>query len=199
MGRKSLAEIRREEIINAFLKILSEKGFENATVREIAQEAGCTHRMLHHYFSTKEALIIAAIEDFVASYAPGLEEKLSVCHSPTEKIRSFFQWFMNPEGFDVAQLRSWIQTWALSTNHPAILDAVKNWYGRIKGIIAEIVREGIEEGEFRDVNPQTAAELILESSEGAAALAVMDRDDSTRRSVASARTRMYLEYLGCDG
>jgi AcrR family transcriptional regulator len=197
MGRKNLAEIRREEIIAAFLKVLSEKGFDKATVREIAQTAGCTHRMLHHYFSTKEALVIAAIEDFIASYAPGLEQELLQHNTPTEKIRVFFDLFMNPENFDLSQIRAWVQTWALSDNHPAIQEAAQRWYARIRKIMAEIVREGIETGEFREVDPNTFAELVLESSEGSALLAIMDRNDFTRKSVADARATMYFKYLGC--
>jgi len=197
MGRKNLAEIRKEEIIEAFQRVLSKKGFEKATVREIAQEAGCTHRMLTHYFTTKEALIIEAVEDLVASYAPGLEQELSKYDSPTEKMQFFFDRFMNPESFDIAQIRGWVQTWALADHHPAILEAVQRWYERIKRIMAEIVREGIETGEFRNVDPNTVAELILESSEGGAVLAILDRDDSTRKSVANARAKMYLDYLGC--
>jgi AcrR family transcriptional regulator len=197
MGRKNLAEIRREEIIAAFLKVLSEKGFDKATIREIAQEAGCTHRMLHHYFTTKEALVIAAVENFIASYAPGLEQGLLKYNSPSEKMHAFFDLFMNPENFDLPQIQAWVQTLALSDNHPAIMKSVRCWYDRIKGIIAEIVREGIEIGEFRKVDPNAVAELILESSEGSALLAVVTRDDSTRKSVAAARAAMYLEYLGC--
>jgi AcrR family transcriptional regulator len=195
MGRKSLASIRREEIIEAFLRVLSEKGYENATVREIAQAAGCTHRMLIHYFDTKEALVVAAVEGFIDSYAPGLEQELSKHSSPSRKMQALFDRFMNPESFDIAQIRGWMQIWALSDNHPAILQAIKNWYARIKGIIAEIVREGIKGGEFRKVDPNMVAELILESSEGGAALAAMDRDDSLRWSVSKARMKMYLEYL----
>lgn len=197
MGRKNLAEIRKEEIIEAFQRVLSRKGFEKATVREIAQEAGCTHRMLTHYFTTKEALIIEAVKDLAASYAPGLEQELSKYDSPTEKMQAFFDWFMVPESFDIAQIRGWVQTWALADHHPAILEAVQRWYERIKRIMAGIVREGIETGEFRDVDPNVFAELVLESSEGAAVLAILDREDSTRKSVAIARAKMYLEYLEC--
>jgi len=197
MGRKSLASIRREEIIEAFLKVLSEKGYENATVREIAQAAGCTHRMLTHYFNTKEALVVAGVEDFIDSYAPGLEQELLKHGSPSKKMQALFDSFMNPASFDIEQIRGWVQIWALSDNHPAILQAIKSWYGRIKGIIAEIVQEGIEKGEFRKVDPDMVAELILESSEGGAALAAMDREDSTRWSVSKARMKMYLDYLGC--
>ena len=197
MGRKNLAEIRREEIIAAFLKVLSEKGFDKATVREIAQEAGCTHRMLHHYFTTKEALVVAAVEDFIASYAPGLEQEISRYNSPTDKMRAFFDRFMGTESFDIAQMRAWVQAWTLTGDHPAILEAFQSWYGRLRGIIVEIVLEGIETREFRQIDPNIIAELIVESSEGAAALAVIDREDSTRKSVAAARAEMYLEYLGC--
>ena len=195
MGRKSLASIRKEEIIEAFLKVFSEKGYEKATVREIAEAAGCTHRMLHHYFTTKEALLVAAVEDFIASYAPGLEQEISKHNSPTEKMQAFFNRFMHPESFDAAQMRAWVQTWTLTGEHPAISDAVNSWYGRLRGIIVEIVREGIETGEFRDIDPDIVAELIVESSEGGAALAVTGRETSTRRSVSNARAEMYLEYL----
>ncbi len=195
MGRKSLASIRREEIIEAFLQVFSEKGYEKATVREIAEAAGCTHRMLHHYFTTKEALIVAALEDFIASYAPGLEQEISRYSSPTDKMKAFFDWFMGAESFDIAQMRAWVQAWALTRDHPGILEAFQSWYGRLRGIIAAIVREGIETGEFRDVDPDMVAELIVESSEGGAALAITGREDSTRRSVAKARAEMYLEYL----
>ena len=199
MGRKSLASIRREEIMEAFLKVFSEKGYEKATVREIAEAAGCTHRMLHHYFTTKEALLVAAVEDFIDSYAPGLEQELSRHDSPTDKMRAFFDRFMGPESFDIAQMRAWVQAWTLTDDHPAILEAFQSWYGRLRGIIADIVREGIDVGEFRDVDPDIVAELIVESSEGGAALAVTGREVSTRRSVSDARAGMYLEYLKRDG
>ena len=197
MGRKSLASIRREEIIEAFLKVFSEKGYEKSTVREIAQAAGCNHRMLNHYFTTKEALVVAAVEDFIDSYAPGLEQEISRYSSPTYKMRAFFDWFMSAESFDIAQIRAWVQAWSLTRDHPAILEAFQSWYGRLRGIIADIVCEGIEAGEFKDVDPNTFAELVLESSEGAAVLAILDREDTTRESVAKARAKMYLEYLGC--
>ena len=77
-------------------------------------------------------------------------------------------------------------------------EAVRRWYARIKGIIVEIVRDGIKAGEFRKVDPNTIAELILESSEGSAVLGVLDREDATRKTVANARKKMCLEYLGCD-
>ena len=199
MGRKSLASIRREEIIEAFLKVFSEKGYEKSTVREIAQAAGCNHRMLNHYFTTKEALVVAAVEDFIASYAPGLEEEISKYCSPTDKMQAFFDRFMGTESFDIAQMRAWVDAWALTRDHPAILKAFQSWYGRLRGIIASIVREGIEAGEFRDVDPEIVAELIVESSEGGAALAVTGREASTRRSVSNARAGMYFEYLRCRG
>jgi len=68
MARKSIAEIRKEEIIEAFFKVVSEKGFAKATIREVANVAGCNHGMLHHYFENKEAIIESAVEHVMTVY-----------------------------------------------------------------------------------------------------------------------------------
>ena len=46
-----------ERIIPAAMKIFLEKGFEKATMREIAEEAGITAAGLYRHFVDKEATV----------------------------------------------------------------------------------------------------------------------------------------------
>lgn len=55
-------EDRREQIIDAAMRVFAQKGFVRATNKDIAHEAGITAGLIYHYFESKEALLMAVIE-----------------------------------------------------------------------------------------------------------------------------------------
>ena len=55
MGRKSLAEIRKTEIVDAFAICIREKGFE-VGLEQVAQRAGVKRQIITHYFGRRSAL-----------------------------------------------------------------------------------------------------------------------------------------------
>ena len=57
-----VVEDRREQIIDAAMRIFAQKGFARATNKDVAQEAGITPGLIYHYFENKEALLMAVIE-----------------------------------------------------------------------------------------------------------------------------------------
>lgn len=58
---KTKALIKREKIIDAAVKVFLQKGFEKATVREIAREAGITTGAIYHHYRNKDELIHYAV------------------------------------------------------------------------------------------------------------------------------------------
>ncbi|MEU8271658.1 TetR family transcriptional regulator [Sphaerisporangium sp. NPDC049002] len=60
-GRRPGSADTRGEIVTAARKIFSEKGFDKATIRGIAREAGVDPALVHHYFDTKEGIFVAAL------------------------------------------------------------------------------------------------------------------------------------------
>src|SRR5258708_14186610 len=57
-----VVEDRREQIIDAAMRVFAEKGFGKATNKDIAREAGITPGLIYYYFESKEALLRAIIE-----------------------------------------------------------------------------------------------------------------------------------------
>lgn len=55
---------RREQIIEAALRVFAHKGFNGATNKDIAKEAGITPGLIYHYFANKEELLKATIEEY---------------------------------------------------------------------------------------------------------------------------------------
>lgn len=58
--RRENPEQRREQLIEATLRVIARKGVSAATVREISAEAGVAFSLIRHHFRTKEDLMYAA-------------------------------------------------------------------------------------------------------------------------------------------
>lgn len=68
MGRKSLKEARRQEIIKIFYKVAKKEGYENTSIAKIAKVMDINPSLIIHYFETKEDLTYALIDYILERY-----------------------------------------------------------------------------------------------------------------------------------
>src|SRR5574341_2489090 len=68
------ASTTKEELLQAALKVVSEKGYLGATTREIAREAGVTELTLFRHFGSKKKLFEGLLEKH--TFLPRLKELL---------------------------------------------------------------------------------------------------------------------------
>lgn len=64
MGRKSKADQRRTEIIEAFYHCVTQEGIAGASIRKIAAKARVQPSVLHHYFAGRDEIIEEAVVYF---------------------------------------------------------------------------------------------------------------------------------------
>ena len=74
MGRKSLANERKAEILDAFERCVVRYGLEGASLEKIAEEAKMKRSILRHYIGNRDELIEALIERIVTNYRAELEK-----------------------------------------------------------------------------------------------------------------------------
>jgi AcrR family transcriptional regulator len=60
--RRMATDARREQLLNAGVELLRHRRHEEVSIEEIAQAAGVSRGLLYHYFPTKKAFIVAALE-----------------------------------------------------------------------------------------------------------------------------------------
>jgi AcrR family transcriptional regulator len=61
-GRRPGSSGTREAILGAARRAFAERGYQQATIREVAGMAGVDPALVHHYFGTKQNLFVAAVE-----------------------------------------------------------------------------------------------------------------------------------------
>jgi AcrR family transcriptional regulator len=61
-GRRPGVSGTREAILDAARRTFAEQGYQQATIRGVAELAGVDPALVHHYFGTKQDLFVAAVQ-----------------------------------------------------------------------------------------------------------------------------------------
>ncbi|MFJ4470883.1 TetR/AcrR family transcriptional regulator [Streptomyces sp. NPDC089424] len=63
MSARVRSEERRAEIVRAALEVIAERGYRGASLAAVAERVGLTQQGLLHHFPTKDALLVAVLEE----------------------------------------------------------------------------------------------------------------------------------------
>ena len=85
------AEDTRKRIYEAALELFRENGFEQTTMRDIAQKAGVALGAAYYYFASKEAIVLAFYEEMQAGSKDAILEKMQDQKKLKERIRSVLE------------------------------------------------------------------------------------------------------------
>src|SRR6185503_1069454 len=67
-------EGRRRELLGALIDAVADGGIGGRSLREIAEAVGTSHRMLLHYFGSRDELLLAIVEEVERRQAATLAE-----------------------------------------------------------------------------------------------------------------------------
>ncbi len=101
-AREAFRAVRKQEILSAAMAVFVRHGMD-ATLQDIAAEAGLTPGALYRYFDNKEALIRESFAQCFESSKVALEKTLARTDSPVETIRSLVT--MSESGFNLEGAR----------------------------------------------------------------------------------------------
>ena len=195
MPKLSIAEIRKTEIIEAFLKIVSGKGLAKATVREVADAAGCSHGMVRHYFGDKETMILEALDHMIALYSADFQKGAPHDQSAWSRLQYLISWWVDLSSVDAEW--NWVmrEFRVFAKSNKAVSKAIQKYYGLASDAITETIHEGIRLGEFRKVDPEHTARLISSTLDGIIGFWFVDPEEMPLRAMAGQAEELFQDYL----
>jgi len=140
------------EILQVAEKLFAEEGFDGASIRTIAKEAGVNIAMISYYFGSKEKLLEALIMYRTGGMKMELESILSEALPPFEKIDRLVDLYINRINKHKCMYQ--IMHFELSTKKRILnMESFMNVKKENSAIFRKIIQEGQDKGVFRkDVN-----------------------------------------------
>jgi AcrR family transcriptional regulator len=130
----------KEKILESALKLFSEKGIRETTIKDIAKEVGITEGAIYRHFVSKDQIV----RTLFSTYAERLyEELISVVEEKTSIENRFFKLvktflnfcFENPQAFKFINLFHYLRA-----------EEVKNFQNLPKDALMKFVDEGFKKG-----------------------------------------------------
>lgn len=89
MPRPSNKTERRKQIVEGLLDVMSEKGYENASIQAIGKACGLTPGLIHYHFKSKQEILVALIKSLSSVAQERYEGLLESSETPKEKLEAF--------------------------------------------------------------------------------------------------------------
>jgi TetR/AcrR family transcriptional regulator, transcriptional repressor of bet genes len=168
MARPSNTEARRGQITGALMKVMAKRGYDGASVADIARAARLTPGLVHYHFENKREILLAALGDLVRRHDDRLEQRLARAGSDsTGALEAFIDLHLGlGADADPEALACWILLSGEALREPKVRAAYERalaaWTARLAGII----QRGVAERRFRCASPAAAAAALIATIQG---------------------------------
>jgi len=98
----AIEQRRKPQILRAVIDVVTEEGFDGATMRKIAERASVSTGMLTYYYKSKNDLIKDAIKAAYASFTGVVNAQVGSDYSPA-RIMAFFERMVSATRADVSR------------------------------------------------------------------------------------------------
>lgn len=155
-------EERPSEIIDAALEVFVEHGYTASKLDDIARKAGISKGSLYRYFDSKAELFKEMVMQVVI---PELEKAESTVNEYQGAIAPLItgmviHWWKTMGETRVCGIPKLVISEA--ANFPALAEFyVDNVIKRGRKLVAGMIKRGIESGEFREIDPEYAARIMI--------------------------------------
>jgi AcrR family transcriptional regulator len=157
-------ERRRQQIIVAAKRVFSEKGFNKATMEDIAKEAELSPGTLYLYFKNKEELYASLslrILQYLHIRVTHVNKERSL--SPDQKLSALMEAMYDVYDFDpliIINMFHLQSSETLKNLSESLLEEIKELSKKSIGAIAKIFEEGMEKGIYIDRHPVALADIF---------------------------------------
>jgi TetR/AcrR family transcriptional repressor of bet genes len=119
LPRKASRQIRRQQLIEATIVALAEKGQARLKLQDVAETAGLSYGLVNFYFETKEKLLAETLRYMAAEYRANWKEALEEAgDSPARQLNALIQADFNDKIYTPPRLMAWCTFWGEAQSRP---------------------------------------------------------------------------------
>jgi AcrR family transcriptional regulator len=153
------ADQRRAQMMAAALEVISERGYSDTRIADVAERAGISPALVIYYFKTKDQLLTEAIRKYEDSWYAVGQRRMAELPTSAARIEEIVAMSCLPEADPepASSWQLWLDFWAQAARNPQVASVRRKSDERWREEIAGLVLAGQAAGEFRDVDPASFA------------------------------------------
>ena len=158
----------RKRLVQTALKLFATRGYYHTSIADILRESGCTRGTLYHYFSSKEELGYAAIDESFRLFAEqGAASHLATEGHPIDRLFKILDDLPSSVRLETTGYLTAGVAGRMASVHEGFRRTVEGHLARLADNLVAILRKGVADGQIVDsVDPRVLAHVFLIVSQG---------------------------------
>lgn len=193
--KEKLKEKRQAQIINSALAIALEKGFENSRMDDIVNHSKLSKGTIYYYYKSKKDLYLSLVDFWFIEYSTGILSTLDKKESASDQLIALFSYFIYQYKKSPSTFELMIEFWRMSRLDKDFNYKLQKIYTQFLDYIAEIILTGIDNEEFKDVDPKITALSILINIEGIKWFSIFENSNVEAHEYMETITKFILKGL----
>jgi len=153
-GALGAADLRRAQMLDAALAIISERGYAETRIADVADRAGVSPALVIYYYKTKDQLLTEAIRSYEDAWYAASQSRIANLPTAMARLEEFVAMTCLAEAgqkMNGSRLL-WLEFWTRAARNEAVARVREASDRRWRDAIASLVRVGQRAGEFGDVD-----------------------------------------------
>lgn len=190
-----MAPMRREQIVHATIRGLARWGYAGLTMKRVAAEAGVSQGILHYYFRDKAAMLAAAARRVTADLDRRVATESRGARTARERLRAVIRACLRTAVDHRDFWTVFIEFWGEAFHDRRLATVNRQAYARARRLIGAGLARGVASREFRPIDVEEAAAVVLALVDGLSLQLTFDRGLMTLPRAARAAETAIVRYL----
>jgi AcrR family transcriptional regulator len=187
------SEETRARIIESAIKLFSNRGYNAASVDNICAEAGISKGAFYHHFESKQALFLALLDGWLRVIDDAIEaSKDKTAPETFMQMTEAFPYIFETAG---EGLPMFFEFWLQASRDQKVWEASIAPYRRYHKYFKSLIKKGVDEGSFVEVDPELASRMIVSTAMGLFLQSLLDPKGAKWEKVARDSTNLLVNNL----
>jgi len=149
-----IADTRRGQMLQAALDVISERGFADTRIADIAERIGISPALVIYYFKTKDQLLTEAIRHYEDTWYAEGKRRMDELPTAAMRLEEFVAMNLLPDSDPALESnwQLWLDFWVQAGRNPDVATVRRLSDERWREVIVSLVGAGQQSGEFAKVD-----------------------------------------------
>ena len=167
VARKAVRDIRREQLIEAAIRAISQHGLGETTIADVVKEAGMANGAVNQYFASKDMLMLEALRAVTGEFR-------EVWHQARDKagadaaaiLEAVTMAQLHPKVCRHERISVWVAYWSETRFRPKYLEVCTESDAEYGDALMTACRDLARDSRYKNLDAEKAGQFLLAAGDG---------------------------------
>ncbi len=167
VARKAVRDIRREQLVEAAIRAISQRGIGETTIADVVKEAGMANGAVNQYFASKDMLLLEALRAVTSEFREIWHQARDKAgQDPAAMLEAIAMAQLHPKVCRHERISVWVAYWSETRFRPQYMAACTESDAEYGDALMSACRALAESGRYKVLDAEKAGQFLLASGDG---------------------------------